>query len=63
MLVTVLGAVREPCVHEIAIGTPVGHYGSFARAVVFDCGRRGPRSRALLASALAWPGTRPSRLP
>ena len=24
MLVTVLGAVREPCVHEIAIGTPVG---------------------------------------
>ena len=24
MLVTILGAVREPCVHEIAIGTPVG---------------------------------------
>ena len=24
MLVTVLGAVREPCVLEIAIGTPVG---------------------------------------
>ena len=24
MLVTVLGAVREPCVHEVAIGTPVG---------------------------------------
>ncbi len=24
MLVTVLGAVNEPCVHEIAIGTPVG---------------------------------------
>jgi NADH:ubiquinone oxidoreductase subunit F (NADH-binding) len=24
LLVTVLGAVREPCVHEIAIGTPVG---------------------------------------
>ncbi len=24
MLVTILGAVREPCVHEIAIGTPIG---------------------------------------
>ena len=24
MLVTILGAVNEPCVHEIAIGTPVG---------------------------------------
>ena len=24
MLVTVLGAVHEPCVHEVAIGTPVG---------------------------------------
>jgi NADH:ubiquinone oxidoreductase subunit F (NADH-binding) len=24
MLVTVLGAVREPCVHEVAVGTPVG---------------------------------------
>ena len=24
MLVTVLGAVREPCVLEIAIGTPIG---------------------------------------
>jgi len=24
MLVTILGAVREPCVHEIALGTPTG---------------------------------------
>jgi len=24
MLVTVLGAVHQPCVHEVAIGTPVG---------------------------------------
>jgi len=24
MLVTIVGAVRQPCVHEIAIGTPVG---------------------------------------
>ena len=30
MLVTVLGAVREPCVHEIAIGTPVGEILSMA---------------------------------
>lgn len=30
MLVTVLGAVNEPCVHEIAIGTPVGEVLSLA---------------------------------
>jgi NADH:ubiquinone oxidoreductase subunit F (NADH-binding) len=30
MLVTVLGAVREPCVREIAIGTPVGEILSMA---------------------------------
>ena len=30
MLVTVLGAVSEPCVHEIAIGTPVGEMLSLA---------------------------------
>jgi NADH:ubiquinone oxidoreductase subunit F (NADH-binding) len=24
MLVTIIGAVRQPCVHEVAIGTPVG---------------------------------------
>ena len=31
MLVTVLGAVREPCVLEIAIGTPVGQISSVPR--------------------------------
>jgi len=30
MLVTILGAVNEPCVHEIAIGTPVGEVLSLA---------------------------------
>jgi NADH:ubiquinone oxidoreductase subunit F (NADH-binding) len=30
MMVTVLGAVNEPCVHEIAIGTPVGEVLSLA---------------------------------
>jgi NADH:ubiquinone oxidoreductase subunit F (NADH-binding) len=30
MLVTILGAVNEPCVHEIAIGTPVGDVLSLA---------------------------------
>ena len=30
MLVTVLGAVNQPCVHEIAIGTPVGEVLSLA---------------------------------
>ena len=30
MLVTILGAVREPCVHEIAIGTPIGEVLSLA---------------------------------
>jgi NADH:ubiquinone oxidoreductase subunit F (NADH-binding) len=41
MLVTIMGAVREPCVHEIAIGSPIG-------AVLGLAGGAAASSQALL---------------
>ena len=66
MLVTVLGAVREPCVHEIAIGTPVGQIlehgrrrvgaasGAADRRLLRTLGRRGRGSSRALLLGRAW---------
>ena len=74
MLVTILGAVREPCVTEIAIGTPVGEVlqladgaaaplaGGAARRLLRRLGRRGRRrDRAVLQGRAGPPGGRGGR--
>ena len=58
MLVTVLGAVREPCVLEIAIGTPVG------RVLELAGGASAPLQALLLGGYFGdWVGGRGASLP
>ena len=66
MLVTILGAVSQPCVHEIAIGTPIEEVlslaggasgaaaGAAARRLLRYLGRRGRGSGPCPSHRQAW---------